>query len=76
VFCFTNAIELILYSVGEVALIPQRDVSGTFIVRVNGKIIWDRTQESTKGFPEAKTLKQLIRDEISPEKSLGHSDKK
>ena len=28
------------------------------------------------GFPESKILKQLIRDKIAPEKSLGHSDVK
>mmetsp|Transcript_3991 Transcript_3991/g.4075 ORF Transcript_3991/g.4075 Transcript_3991/m.4075 type:complete len:173 (+) Transcript_3991:75-593(+) len=62
--------------IGEVALIPQREVAGTFIVRVNNKVIWDRKNEDTKGFPEAKKLKQLVRNEITPQKDLGHSDVK
>ena len=62
--------------IGEVALIPQREISGTFIIRVNGIIVWDRTQEGTKGFPETKILKQLVRDIIDTNIDLGHSDKK
>lgn len=58
------------------SLIPQREIAGTFIVRVDGRVIWDRTKEDTKGFPEAKELKQLIRDQISPAQNLGHSDSK
>jgi selenoprotein W-related protein len=27
-------------------------------------------------FPEAKELKQLVRDRIDPERDLGHSDRK
>eukprot|EP01041_Mallomonas_annulata_P013164 gene13164-27848_t len=62
--------------VGEVALIPQNLISGTFIVRINEKVIWDRKNELTKGFPEAKELKNLVRNEIAPNKSLGHSEPK
>ena len=46
------------------------------MIRVNDNIIWDRRMDETKGFPEAKILKQLIRDIIDPQLSLGHSDKK
>ncbi|MDZ7933648.1 MAG: Rdx family protein [Emticicia sp.] len=35
---------------------------------------FDRKREGH--FPEIKELKQLVRDLIAPEKSLGHSDKK
>jgi len=57
--------------VGEVALVPGR--GGMFQIRVNDILIWDRaTQE---GFPEIKALKQLVRDQIAPDKDLGHSDK-
>jgi selenoprotein W-related protein len=55
---------------GEVALVPG--TGGTFQVYCNGTLIWDRS--NGKGFPEAKELKQMIRDEIAPEQSLGHSD--
>lgn len=56
--------------IGEVALIPG--TGGIFEVRGNGKLLWSRKQEGR--FPEAKELKQRVRDEIAPEKPLGHSD--
>ena len=38
-------------------------------------VYYDRLRESVeKGFPELKVLKQMIRDFVSPEKDLGHSD--
>lgn len=57
----------------SVALQPSK-ISGKFSVRVNDNEIYDRKTEG--GFPEVKKLKQLLRDCINPEKSLGHSDKK
>lgn len=61
---------------GSVSLQPNSDrPGGVFIVKIDGNVIWDRTDEKTKGFPESKVLKQLVRDIISPEMSLGHSDK-
>ncbi len=39
---------------------------------MNEDIIWDRKVDN--GFPEAKELKQRVRDKIAPKKSLGHSD--
>ena len=62
-------------SIGEVALIPSRAGAGTFVVRVNENVVWDRRREETPGFPEAKRLKQLVRDILEPEMDLGHSDK-
>jgi len=56
--------------IGEVALIPG--TGGIFEVRGNGKLLWSRKQEGR--FPEAKELKQRVRDEIAPDKPLGHSD--
>ena len=56
--------------VGEVALIPG--TGGIFEVRCGGKLLWSRKQEGR--FPEAKELKQRVRDEIAPDKPLGHSD--
>mmetsp|Transcript_16857 Transcript_16857/g.21882 ORF Transcript_16857/g.21882 Transcript_16857/m.21882 type:complete len:159 (-) Transcript_16857:216-692(-) len=58
---------------GEVALQPS-SISGTFQVRLNGQVVWDRKADS--GFPEAKELKQRVRDIISPQRDLGHSDVK
>ena len=48
------------------------EVSGDFHITVNDKRIFDRRQYG--GFPEIKKLKQLVRDEVSPGKSLGHAD--
>jgi len=55
---------------GEVALIPGE--SGVFEVRLNGDMLFDRAVVGR--FPDPKELKQLIRDRIAPDKSLGHSD--
>lgn len=55
-----------------VALMPAKQ-GGKFEIRYNHKTIWSREQR--KRFPEITELKQLVRDEIAPQKSLGHSDK-
>lgn len=57
---------------GEVALIPG--TGGIFTIMVDDALIWDR--KAREGFPEAKVLKQLVRDVIDPERNLGHSDRK
>ncbi len=38
----------------------------------NGDLIWERKRDG--GFPEAKVLKQKVRDIVWPERDLGHSD--
>ncbi len=55
---------------GEVALAPGS--GGVFDVRVGDQLVWSRAEQQR--FPEMKELKQLVRDVIAPEKSLGHSD--
>lgn len=55
-----------------VTLVPSK-VSGRYHIRVDGIEIFDRKKEGR--FPEIKELKQLIRDIVNPEKSLGHSDR-
>ena len=45
---------------------------GIFEVHVNSKRIWSRAEDG--GFPDIKTLKQRVRDEIDPERPLGHVD--
>jgi selenoprotein W-related protein len=57
---------------GEVALVPG--TGGVFDVSLDGELIFSRKQ--AERFPESKELKQLIRDRIAPERSLGHSDHK
>ena len=45
---------------------------GIFEVRLNNDVIWSR--KAAGRFPELREIKQRIRDEIDPERSLGHSD--
>ncbi|KAA0875709.1 SelT/SelW/SelH family protein [Nitrincola tapanii] len=55
----------------EVSLIPGR--GGVFEIECDGVLIWERKRD--EGFPEAKILKQRVRDLIDPERSLGHNDR-
>ena len=55
---------------GEVVLKPA--TGGLFQIAYDGEIIWDR---KTQGFPDAKTLKQIVRDRLDPGRDLGHVDK-
>ena len=57
---------------GEVALAPG--TGGIFEVYCDGTLLWSRKAEGR--FPEAKELKQRVRDRIAPDQSLGHSDRK
>ena len=50
------------------------EVNGTFLITIDGKKLFDRKEYG--GFPEIKELKQMIRDLVSPGKSLGHADTK
>ena len=54
-------------------LLQPSEVPGRYTIFINEEIVFDRKQSG--GFPEAKELKQLIRDVIAPGKNLGHSDK-
>jgi selenoprotein W-related protein len=56
---------------GEVALVPG--TGGIFEVRVNDELVWSRKEQGR--FPEAKELKQRVRDRVAPDKDLGHSDR-
>ncbi|MDH7463474.1 SelT/SelW/SelH family protein [Chitinophagaceae bacterium 26-R-25] len=56
-----------------VLLVPS-EISGRFIISINDEKIFDRKEQGR--FPEIKELKQLVRDVVSPGKSLGHSDSK
>ena len=55
-----------------VLLIPS-ETGGAYIISTNDRVIFDRKVEGR--FPEIKELKQMVRDVISPEKDLGHTDK-
>ncbi|WP_370449908.1 SelT/SelW/SelH family protein [Cellulomonas sp. PhB143] len=56
---------------GEVALVPG--TGGVFRVRIDDDVVWDRAVQ--RGFPEIPVLKQLVRDRVAPEMSLGHTDR-
>jgi len=57
--------------IGSVTLTPGG--GGIFLVTLDQVTVWDRRQEGR--FPEAKELKQRVRDRIAPEKDLGHSER-
>ena len=57
--------------IGEVALQPGN--GGVLEIRLNDEPIFSRKESGR--FPEAKEIKQLIRDRIDPERDLGHSDR-
>ena len=46
---------------------------GEFEISYDGATIWERKADG--GFPEAKVLKQRVRDRLDPERDLGHSDR-
>ena len=56
---------------GAVSLIPS--TGGAFEITLDGETIWERKRDG--GFPEAKVLKQRVRDLAWPERDLGHSDR-
>jgi len=64
------AAEYYQRGLGEVALLPGE--GGIFEVRADGEKVWSRSERGR--FLEIKELKQLVRDVVSPGKSLGHSD--
>lgn len=56
---------------GKVSLVPG--TGGVFLITCDGEQIWERKADG--GFPEAKVLKQRVRDCIDPQRDLGHSDR-
>ncbi|HTD41520.1 MAG TPA: SelT/SelW/SelH family protein [Mucilaginibacter sp.] len=50
------------------------EIGGHYSIRINEVVIYDHKEWGR--FPEIKEIKQLVRDKVSPEKNLGHSDKK
>jgi selenoprotein W-related protein len=57
---------------GGVTLVPA--TGGTFVITCDGVQLWERKADG--GFPEAKELKQRLRDQIDPERHLGHNERK
>ena len=52
-------------------LLRPSEVSGRYTIFCDDVIVFDRKEMGR--FPEIKELKQLIRDQAAPGKSLGHS---
>ena len=46
---------------------------GVFEITYDGTTIWERKADG--GFPDAKTLKQRVRDRLDPGRDLGHIDR-
>jgi len=55
-------------------LLQPSEIAGRYTIFINDDVLFDRKREGR--FPEIKELKQLVRDKVSPDKDLGHSDKK
>ena len=58
--------------IDSVALKPS-GVPGRYTISIGDEIVFDRKRHG--GFPEIKELKQIVRDKVNPEKSLGHADR-
>lgn len=52
----------------------KQGIGGIFNVYANDRLVFSRKEAGR--FPEITELKQLVRDQIAPQKTLGHSDKK
>jgi selenoprotein W-related protein len=57
----------------NVSLQPS-ETAGAYFIMVNDEIIFNRKEAGH--FPEIKILKQLVRDKVNPQKTLGHADRK
>jgi selenoprotein W-related protein len=66
--------ELLTTFEGDLASVALKPGSnGIFEVTLNQQVIFSR--KDVGRFPEAKELKQLVRDVIDPARDLGHSDR-
>lgn len=55
----------------SVTLVPS-EMNGRYSISIDSKVIFDR--KAYGGFPEIKEIKQMVRDVVNPQKSLGHAD--
>lgn len=66
--------ELLSTFGGELAAMTLEPATGgVFRVRLDNEVIWDRARDG--GFPDIRVLKQMVRDRVAPERSLGHTDR-
>lgn len=66
--------ELLTTFTGDIHAVSLQPatLAGTYLIFIDGELLFDRRREGR--FPEIKELKQLVRDRVNPQKSLGHSD--
>ena len=57
---------------GAVTLVPG--TGGIFEIRLGEALIWERKRDG--GFPDLAILKARLRDQIAPERELGHTDRR
>ena len=57
--------------IGGVTLTPG--TGGIFEIKIDGELVWSRKEH--EGFPDIKQLKQIVRDVVSPDRDLGHTDR-
>ena len=55
----------------QVSLKPG--TGGVFLITIGAHTLWERKADG--GFPEAKVLKQKVRDVLDPTRNLGHIDR-
>jgi selenoprotein W-related protein len=55
-------------------MLQPSEIAGRYLISINDQKVFDRKEQGR--FPDIKEVKQLIRDVISPGRSLGHSDNK
>ena len=60
-----------LMAEGSVTLVPR--TGGIFEVYANEQRVWSRADDG--GFPDIVELKRLVRDQIAPDRNLGHADR-
>ena len=58
-------------NIKEIVLIPSS--GGIFEIRINQEIVW--SLKLNRKFPEPKEIKQIVRDRVDPQRSLGHGDR-
>jgi len=67
--------ELLSTFQDEIAeLVLKPGTGGIFEVHAGGVLVWSRKAEGR--FPDIAELKQRVRDQVAPERDLGHIDRK
>ncbi len=56
-------------TIGEIALVPRDD--GAYEIRLDGEVLFAYKDEHR--FPDAKEIRELVRDRIAPDRIVGHT---